>query len=433
MGVNLDAMKKEKAEAASKRGGADYYTVPEGETLLYICPPLPGDDLPFVETSVHYDAGPEDKMTVCLDPARNPVLLDDRVKAVLKKRNKNIEAGCQACIRLDDGADVARDASSRYYWGIIPLKQRKDNTKKWREADDADELRILACGYTVWSGIMDCFINNGDISDPKKAILVVINRKGKGMSTTYTVAADSDSVRQGGVAMSKPVRALVAAQCVEGENGDLYRVIANSIRSSAEVHSIIEGVPLEEGEETPADDGKPPECFGLDYEAGDPDCEACDFKGDCEVKCTPPGKKPEPPKKPGKTKGKGKIKGKKGAKEIGDGPPAPTPEPEPEPESDGPEVGDEVVAKDCVIGSWYAEDADDIEPMKFVGDSKKGKKHWAFFLDEDDERIRLKATETVTVIPAPAGDDDGEAGDDAPADDDMAALEKAIADRKKAK
>jgi hypothetical protein len=427
MGVNLDAMKRQKAEAASKRGGADYYTVPEGETLLYICPPLAGDDLPFVETFVHYDAGPEDKMTVCLDPERNPVLKDPRVQAVLAKRKKNIEAGCQACIRLDDGADVAREASSRYYWGIIPLKQRKDNTKKWREADDADELRILACGYTVWSGIMDCFINNGDISDPKKAILVVVQRKGKGMSTTYTVTADSDSVRSGGIAMSKPVRALVKNQCIEGENGDLYRVIANSVKSSAEVHSIIEGVPLEDDDDAgTSDDGKPPECFGLDFEDGDADCEACDHKADCQDKCGVPGKKPEPPKKPAKAKGKGKTK----TKAV----PEPAPEPEPEPEPEGPEVGDEVVAKDCVIGDWYAEDADDIEPMKYKGGSKKGKKHWAFFEDEDGERIRLKATETVTVIPAPkAGDDDGDEGGTEADDDDMAALEKAIADRKKGK
>jgi hypothetical protein len=405
MAVNLKRLKGKKEEADAKRGGAEYYTVPVGETLMAITPPLPGDDLPFVETMVHYEVGDDNKMIVCLDEQRNPVLNDPRVQAILATRKKNIAEGCRVCRELDAGNEKAgRPAGGRYYFGVVPMKYRKSSAKKWREADDADELKILACGYTIWSGVTDVFINNGDISDPKAAILVRLVREGQGMKTKYTVSADADSIRAGGVQLSKPVRALISKQVQEGQAGDMYRLIGNTVRSSAEVDALVDGVPMEEKDEAEESGDKKPDCYGLDYEDGDKDCEDCDHLDACKLECKVPG----------------------------DG----EPEPEPAEDDTGEEepveddTGEEVEAKDCTVGKWYTDDPDEVAPMKFTGTSKKGKSTWCFF-EGDDGKVRLNGDDVVFACPEPtAGEDDEEPE---PAGDDMAALDKAIDARKKAK
>jgi hypothetical protein len=422
MGVSLDKLRKAKEEADSKQGRSDFWTVPEGENLIYICPPLPGDDLMFVESAVHYDAGPDNKMCTCIDGERNPVVKDPRVKKIVAGKGKNIDNGCAACRLLDEGSQVARAAQSRYFFNVVPLKYRKTVTKKWRESDDVDDLKILACGYTIWSGITDVFINNGDISDPNKAVLVVLSREGKGMTTKYTVSADADSVRAGGVSLSKKVKAMVKKQIIEGGAGDLYKVVAGGVKSSAEVEALVTGVKLEDVDESSREDpNKKPECFGLDFEGDEDECKECPHNSECEAECVPPGK--EPPKKPA------------GPDDDPDDDPEDDPEDDDD-ENDGDDeaeelsIGDQVKVKDCVIGDVYSEDDDEIAPMKFTGTSKKGRKIFGFFEDEGGERLRLGGSEKVfevngATLDDESGDDDGEE-----TDEDMAALDKAIANRK---
>lgn len=407
MGVNLDRMRKAKEQADSKqRGGVEFWQVPEGENLIYICPPFPGDELPFVETAVHYEVGPESKMAMCLDAERNPVLQDHRIKKLVAGRGKNYDDGCHACKKLDEGVNVAKKASSRYFWPIIPLKYRKASTKKWREADDADELRILSCGYTVWSGIMDVFINNGDITEPDKAILVRVVREGKGMTTKYTVTADADSVRAGGVSMSKAIKALIRNQIAEGESGDLYKIVSNMVRSSDEVEAMVEGVQLEDANEGESSSDKKPECFGLEYEANEKECLDCSYHDDCKEVCTPPGNKP--------------------TEAIVD-------EPAEVDDTNVPlSAGNEVRVKDCVVDDIYSEDDDEIVPLTFKGTSKKGRKVWGFFEDEGGERLRLGGSEKVFEVVGDTIEEPGNETPDAVADDDdLAALDAAIASRKK--
>lgn len=418
MGVNLKKLRERKEEADSKRGNVEYWQIPPGENLLYVAPPLPGDDLMFIETAVHYDVGPEKRMVICLDEERNPVLKDPRVKKLLAGRDKDISDGCAVCQRLDDGDSKAgRESQSRYYFAVVPLKYRKSSTKKWREADDADELRILACGYTIWGGITDAFINNGDISDPNAAILVVVSREGTGMKTKYTISVDANSVREGGIAMPKSVRALVTNAIQEGESGDLYRIVANSVRSSAEVAALVDGVELEDSDDDDDDKGKggkskKPDCFGLDWEDGDAECEKCPHAKPCEAECTPPG--------------------------AGDGDDDDEGDDDacagPDDEGDDDDEPVETLVKDCTVGLWYTEDTDEVIPLKFTGTSKKGKRVWGFFEDEGGERVRFNGDDTVFSIPEPehadGDDDDAPDGPDEASDDDMKALDAAIDARK---
>lgn len=430
MGVNLDKMKRAKEEAASKMGSVDYWQIPVGESLLYVCPPLPGEDLPFVESGVHYDVGPDKKIATCLDEERNPVLKNPRVQRFLAEKGKDISGGCAVCRGLDEGGRPGREMTSRYFFGVIPLKYRKSAMKSWREADDADEFKILACGYTIWSGITDVFINNGDITDPSKAILIRLVREGSGMKTKYTISADTDSVRDGGVALSKNLRALVKKIAGEGEAGDLLRVISATIRSSSDVETLVTGVPMEE--ETPtATTSRKPECFGLDFDSDDSECKDCPHADDCERECSPPGAKPDakstptpppaptvPPPPPAKTKGKPGPKPK--AK------PAPVAEPAPVADNEGGEGG-EVVAAKCQIDHVYTESPDDDEHLAFKGTSTKGDKVWAIFEDKDGERVRFDGSTAMFEVES-NGESDGNDDDD----DDMAALDNAIANRKNA-
>lgn len=404
MGVNLSTLRKKKDEAIAKFGAnAEYWQIPVGQNLIYVGPPIPGDDLPFAEVAMHFRVGPDSKMVTCLDKELNPILNNERIIKILEKRKKDISDGCDVCGRLDEGSKVGDEVKNRYFFPIVPLKFRKSTNKKWREADDADELRILACGYTVWSGITDIMINNGDITDPNQAILVCLERNGTGLNSKYTVQADSDSVREGGIKLSKQVRALVKKVVQEGEIGDLYRLIGNSIKSSAEVRAIVEGVPLEDVDNEDSDRDTKPDCFGLDFEDDDDDCDDCSYRDECSKKCTPPGS-------------------------------APSDDSEDDDEIDEEEASNELKASECISGQWYAEpvdSGDEIIPMKFVGTSKKGKETWAFFELDDGDRLRLNGSDTVVASYEPSNSS-CDISDEAD-DDDMKALDEAIEKRKKAK
>jgi hypothetical protein len=361
MSVNLSKLKERQSNAKEGRGsGLEFFQVPAGENMIYVAYPYPGDELPFIEVPVHYEVGPNNNMVICLDSERNPLLKDERVLVYLEKRGIELSGECAVCKAAAE--KKAKEVQSRYLWCVVPLKFRRPR-KKWREADDADELKLYMCGYTVWDGIVDVFINNGDISDPNKAVLIRLVREGKGMRTKYTISADTDSVRSGGVQLSKPVRAMLREAIAEGSYGDLYKVVGNMIKSPDDVEELLDGVSMSTEEDDSSDDI--PTCFGIDYEDGDESCKACDQAVACKKESLPGDEEEET--------------------ETADD------------DDDDMVVG--IYAKDATENEWYIDVDDNLWQAGKA--SKKGKQIWMFFENQKGEKLRLKGDDTVWPTEAP--------------------------------
>ena len=222
-----------------------------GETLLYVAGCChPDDDLNYVEVVVHYKVGPNNNMTVSLDPSVNPILGDKRVAKLLDE--KGVETGdCpvnREYIRRkasgdDDGAR-AIGRSTKFIFNVIPIAHRNKASEDWRDLPD-QQLRPYMCGSTVWEGILDLFFTEGDITDPSKAVLVRLVKSGKGLQTRYKISADSETLRDP-LDLGDEVHEMLEAALQEGGQGDLYRMVANMVRPPEEVEALLSGIQLSE-------------------------------------------------------------------------------------------------------------------------------------------------------------------------------------------
>lgn len=295
MAVNIGAMRKDKEarDAAAKRG-ADWFNIQAGETLLYIAPPCrEEDELPYVQLVVHYGIGPKNRMLPSLDVGINKILTDPRVVAIMEARDgfevPNKDTTCpisQEWERLDAAGDEsARDdikRNNRFLFNAIPWRFRKSKTDDWEELP-RDKVMPMMCGKTVWDGIIEVFFEEGDITDPTKAILVRVQKTGTGMSTRYKVAADSGSIRDP-IRLNKAQKAACREALAEGGAGDFYKMIGEMVVDAPGVERMLAGVEEEAAEED--ESAGQPSCFGQDYEADDDeDCGQCPWRGLCAPKC----------------------------------------------------------------------------------------------------------------------------------------------------
>jgi len=294
MAVNVGAMRKDKEErdAAAKRG-TDWFNIQAGETLLYICPPCRDDDeLPYAQLVVHYGIGPKNRMLPSLDTRVNKILADPRVTAVMEARDGfEVPDASTVCPiskeweRLDAAGDEkAREdikRNNRFLFNVIPIRHRKTKTDDWEELP-ADKVLPMLCGKMVWEGVLEVFFEEGDITDPRKAILVRVTKTGALMATRYKVAADSASIREP-VRLNKSQKASCREALAEGGTGDFYKMIGEMVMDAPGVERLLAGVEEEAGEESVEE---PPSCFGQDYEPDDDeDCGKCPFRGLCAPKC----------------------------------------------------------------------------------------------------------------------------------------------------
>jgi hypothetical protein len=291
--VNIEVMRKDKEQrdAASKRG-ADWYNIPSGETLMYICPPCRDEDsLPYCQLIVHYGIGPKNRMLPSLDLGINKILTDPRVLAIMEARDgfkvPDKDTKCPISTeweRLDAAGDeTARDdikRNNRFLFNIIPWAHRKGKTDDWEQLPK-DKAMPMMTGKTVWDGVLEVFFDEGDITDPRKAILVKVTKTGTGMSTRYSVSADSASIREA-VRLNKSQKAACRAALTEGGSGDFYKMIGEMVVDAPGVERMLAGV---EEEAAAEETDESPSCFGQDYEAeDDEDCGKCPWRGLCSAK-----------------------------------------------------------------------------------------------------------------------------------------------------
>lgn len=263
MGVDISKMRR--GFQREQRGG-EYLSLQPGETLLYIHPPCreddkfePTDGVNYVPVVVHYGIGKgmggggkggsdNGRMVASLDPEINPILEHPFIKRYLKARKIKITGECPVSKLLQSGDldDKELDnmrASTRYVWGVTPIAHRSSSSDSWNNM--MPKPSVLMVGKQTFDGIMEVFFDNGDITDAKEAVLVIVKREGTKMSTKYTVRADPESLKRP-KKLAPEVRAAISKATKEDGDCDLFKVVSNMVKSPAEVQAIISGVKMED-------------------------------------------------------------------------------------------------------------------------------------------------------------------------------------------
>jgi hypothetical protein len=257
--VDMGKMKKRRDES---QRGADFLTFDEGETKVLIHPCCrEEDDHPltagtnFIPVGVHYRVGKDGKMVVSLNEDKNPIISHPFIKQVLKERKVKIDYD-EACPVQEELPNLSDDDQReqryqvRYMWGMTPIATKRKGEAEWREL--TFKPQIWFGGKTIHDGIMDVFVEEGDISNPDSAILVIIKRKGtKQFDTKYTVSVDTKTVRKALTLSKADKRTLREAMA---DHADLFKVVGNMVKGSKEVQALVDGVSLDESDDDSEDD-----------------------------------------------------------------------------------------------------------------------------------------------------------------------------------
>lgn len=482
--VNLEDVQRYREE--NKHDNQGLFTFDEGDTVIYVCQPCDDDaTLPQVDLKQH-KVSQDKRPIVCLDLDKNPVLSHPRVVAYLEEDGKDIDGGCPVCEAIAagtfEGEAKKAKAKTTSLWNFVTLKYRKDARMPWQ--DLAFEVRQCSASYTVSDGILEMLGNEGDITDPEKAIFARVNRKGSGkMDTEYKVHADSETLRKP-VRLSAGQRKIIDEALAPGGNGDLYRIVAAFTQSREEVIAALGG--LEEEETKPAKKGKapvsskgpapskaapkgkakpehfaastqeddPPPCYEVDCTPSDSECQACAFKEPCAEACgveVPPERlaaktgnaKPAtkvPQKAAAAPKASTPAKAPQKPKKAAEPEPEPEEEPEEEPEDDEeeaeeqPETDGEAAETEFIAVSEAEVDGYYLLPNGMVGKFKGTSKNKGFFETDDAKRVVLDIKELVA--PHAAGEAEEEPGmpeeEAEPAEEDstLDEMEKMLAQKK---
>lgn len=165
----------------------------EGEHTVFIAPPVHSSNpFPFLSWKTHFGLGNDGKsvITNLSGLIDNPVVKDilgDRWESV---REAQEILGSHLASRSSE-RDI--QGKPRYYFLVIPQSFKSPTAKKAQ--DLPPQFAFLAGGKSVFNGIKDIFMDEGNIADPKKGIFVKIKRSGSGLNTEYRVTVDSASLR----------------------------------------------------------------------------------------------------------------------------------------------------------------------------------------------------------------------------------------------
>jgi hypothetical protein len=285
--VNRDKMLQAQQEAKARSGTSFFRFKDEGQYLLYLPPPCREEDEDiYLDVLTHnIGRGKDYKPVLCLDTVANLILADERMIGFLETP-VDLDDGCPRCAAREKASnDEAKRSIGRkhsYYMNVVLMGFRKDKRRDWDRVDE-DKLKVQTAvvGSTVWDGIIDVFLEDGDICDPSAAIFIVVTRTGKGQKDTeYKVSTDRESLKNP-VELPESLIEKLEEALQPGGSGDLYRVVARDLKSPEQIAAMMSGkkVDVDEEEEEGGDD-EPPACFKLDYQ-NDDDCGSCPFRGPC--------------------------------------------------------------------------------------------------------------------------------------------------------
>ena len=308
--VNVGAMKKDRAKkkAESRRGGDWLSMKNPGELMIYVAGVTRDEDeLPYLETFIHYNLGPENRAAACLDLDVNEVLTDDRVHAYLPDGSETVDGDCTACEaaevlwaeyrRLKEKKvtkkkldEAYRNASSvtrnrKFVFNVCVMASRDTAEDEWEWVDKGElKLQPYGPGTMVWEQILDAFIQEGDITDPDEAIFLRLVKTGKVWhEIKYKCTPYIGTARKpfGPQKLSKALKRQIEDKLHAEGDLDLYRHVCDNVRTRADMEKLLSGIDVEEEDED--SDGKPT-CYKMDY-SDDKECMACRWRGPCAGAC----------------------------------------------------------------------------------------------------------------------------------------------------
>ncbi len=323
----VDRKKLKQRQADAVRGGELTKFTEGREELIYLhgsCEPDDQEeltkDLPWIEVAMHYGLGADIKSAVCLDKDHNPILAHPRVQEFMKERKVppivDMDAGCPVCQKIPDMTSEERSERARqvrYLWGMTSIGSRRRRTDDF-DLERSPKPAMWMGGTTIHTGFQDAF-SDDDITNMDGAMYVIVGREGTGKrGTKYKIEKDSVTIKNP-VKLPKPLRAEIRLAMKNDCN--LFRTVANNVRSTDELRAALAGVAIAEDERAEPEAEEPPE-GGRDYQwekgtpkpkpcfaepediADDDECAACDYKWNCAELCdvAVPGEKPEPEPEP---------------------------------------------------------------------------------------------------------------------------------------
>lgn len=298
MGIDWSRLGKKRDEAKEAGKGGTLWKIEVGETKAFVhgqC--YPDDDfeatmgLNFVETWMHYPKGrKKGGGHVCLDAMTNPVILHPLVKKFLSERKKNAfgvsaKTRCPTCEGIRAGNIPAEHAAQRKWLvGLTPMFYRHDSDADWMAKKFDPKVHVA--GNQVFNGLADAMVELAryrDITDPSSVTLLKIIREGESFgNTNYDVKADIETTLQP-TKLDKGQRRIIQEAMKPGGSCDLFKVLANLMKSPEQILSAGKGVDADE--DAGGGDGVDrKECYGVDW-SDDDECAACADTDSCREAC----------------------------------------------------------------------------------------------------------------------------------------------------
>ena len=237
--VDQDVMRKDRKRTDKTGEGADLYQIPEGDTLLWILPPVhESEPRVYVEFQAHFGVGPNSRMVVNLEHLEDHEPLLDAFEKSKKIDLEDARVGWEF-MGEHDLADTERSKlKPRWAFNVVPMQFRRNKRAKW-EPSERDPC-MIAVGKQIYNGITDIMFDQGDITDPDAAILVQVNRKGTKLNTEYAVTVHADSLRDP-IEIDDELWERVEKYLEPGGEGDIYRQLVLWCRTEEEIEGVIEG------------------------------------------------------------------------------------------------------------------------------------------------------------------------------------------------
>jgi hypothetical protein len=232
MAVKMDMkrMKRDRKKADAKSGGG-LFKPKEGTTLFYVCPPVHGaDPLPYLEVANCFNFGANKKPITDADGLEDC----EPFRAALEERGLDFEDAQKGW----GFASKHESFKTRWYFNIIPISFRVGAGEDYETLEPI--VLKYGAGKSVYDGITDALFEDGDITDPSKAVFLKLTRKGTGLNTEYKLRTDSVSLKKP-VELDDKILALIKKEVTPGGDADLHKWIAGQVKSYAQVMAVFDG------------------------------------------------------------------------------------------------------------------------------------------------------------------------------------------------
>lgn len=181
MGINVAKIKEIKN---LKKG----YSLQDGVTKLYILPPLEGADFPWTEFWMHYNINGKKLWGSCINLNKNPIYRTPQFAEELTKRDKKLSKICYICSRSNT---IKTDTRLQFLLPVLPLSYKPIGSDQFYDLKVG--FNLIKAPKVIIQSLIDIIDNYGDISDPKRAVFIMVNRTGKEQQTKYQVMVDPET------------------------------------------------------------------------------------------------------------------------------------------------------------------------------------------------------------------------------------------------